>query len=1091
MENIVEELRKIPPQQIEAEQSLLGGILIDNEVLPAALEILRGDEFYRDAHRTIFSAIQDLFERNEPIDLVTLVDLLSEQNKLESVGGATYLASLVEMVPTSTNVAAYAKIVSEKAILRRLIQGANEVLSWCYERGKGMEEILDHAEKVIFSITENRLRTSYFSIQDIVKHSVKAIEEFQSSRKMITGVPSGYTDLDKLTAGFQPSDLIIIAARPSMGKCLSFDSEIVLKNGHVTTIEEIHRQCHADLLTLNRNWKFGFTQPSTFVDDGVKPVYRVTTRLGRCVESTLPHPFLTIRGWRRLEELKPGDKIAVPRKIDVFGTETLSDHKIKLLAYLIGDGCLTKGAPEFTNRNPVLRKEFSRCVEQFAGLRVSLWDSDHTRTPSLRVAGDPEFITAHRKLFGNRLQTEIRSQSLSYNKLARTLGISPALVPLWTKGCRVPNQKTFTRLSAFLKIEPEELTPHGLPAISKNGKNSLTLWLQEVGLWGKNAHAKIIPPIVFRLTRPQIALFLNRLFATDGWATLLASGQSQLGYSSVSEKLVRQVQHLLLRFGVIATLKKRFVKYKDSRRQAWQLDITEPGSVKTFISEIGIFGKEEVLSRIEEKLAQRQAHVNRDLIPIEIWQQIAQVKGVESWASLARRAGIRGHTNIHVGTRSPSRQRLSALAAALNHSALQEVAESDVYWDEIVSIEAVGHKQVYDLTIPETHNFVANDICVHNTALALCIARNVALEYGAGSGFFSLEMSKEQLAMRLLCAEGRVDSQKIRTGFLDTKECAKLVTSAGYFMDAPIYIDDTPAITTMELRAKARRMMMERGIRLIIVDYLQLMRSHRGTDQREQEISEISRSLKALAKELNVPVIALSQLNRKVEERNDKRPQLSDLRESGCLTGDSLITLADSGVNVPIRNLAGQTGFAVWTLNESNMKIERAIVSRAFPTGIKSVYRLTTQLGRSVRATDNHKFLTIHGWKCLHELNAGERIALPPRISEDTGEQITRTSESDVYWDKIASIEADGEEKVFDLTVPKTHNFIANDIVVHNSIEQDADVVAFVYREEMYRPDTQDKGIAEILIRKQRNGPTGTVKLAYIDSYTRFENLAR
>jgi replicative DNA helicase len=443
LESLAEELKKVPPQQIEAEQSLLGGILIESERLPAALEVLRGDEFYRDNHRTIFRAFQELFERNEPIDLVTAVDYLTGKNQLESVGGATYLASLTEMVPSAANVAAYAKIINEKALLRRLIQAASEIMSWCYGGGKNVEEILDHAEAAIFSVTENRIRTSYSQIKDIVKKSIEAIERFQEYREMVTGVPSYYTDLDKLTAGFQASDLIILAARPSMGK----------------------------------------------------------------------------------------------------------------------------------------------------------------------------------------------------------------------------------------------------------------------------------------------------------------------------------------------------------------------------------------------------------------------------------------------------------------------------------------------------------------TALALCIARNAAMRGGVPVGVFSLEMSKEQLAMRLLCSEARVDSHKIRTGFLSQQECVKLLNAAGLFMDAPMYIDDTPAISALELRAKARRMMTDRGLGLIIVDYLQLMRGREGTERREQEISEISRSLKGLAKELNVPVIALSQLNRKVEERHDKRPLLSDLRESGA-------------------------------------------------------------------------------------------------------------------------------------------------------IEQDADVIAFIYRDEVYNKDSPDKGIAEIHISKHRNGPTGNVKLRYIDSYTRFENLA-
>ncbi|MGC9967904.1 MAG: replicative DNA helicase [Syntrophobacteraceae bacterium] len=445
MEELSAELRKIPPQQIEAEQSLLGGIMEDSSGLPAALEVLKGDEFYKEAHRIIFTAIQDLFERNEPIDILTVTNLLSERKQLEGVGGASYIAALTDTMPSASNVASYAKIISEKAILRRLIQSANEITSFAYGGGKSAEEVLDCAEASIFRIAERRIRNSYFPLKEIIKKNIEAIEHFQEYRDDVTGVPSGYKDLDKLTAGFQKSDLIIIAARPSMGK----------------------------------------------------------------------------------------------------------------------------------------------------------------------------------------------------------------------------------------------------------------------------------------------------------------------------------------------------------------------------------------------------------------------------------------------------------------------------------------------------------------TALGLCIARNAAKDHGIPVGFFSLEMSKEQLAMRLLCAEARVDSHKIRSGFLSRQECGKLLQAAGLFMDVPIYIDDTPSISPLELRAKARRMMSDQGLGLVVVDYLQLMKGRDSAERREQEISEISRSLKAMAKELDIPVIAIAQLNRKVEERNDKRPLLSDLRESGA-------------------------------------------------------------------------------------------------------------------------------------------------------IEQDADVIAFIYRDEVYSKQAcKEPGVAEIIIGKQRNGPSGeTVKMAYISSYTRFENMA-
>jgi len=659
------------------------------------------------------------------------------------------------------------------------------------------------------------------------------------------------------------------------------------------------------------------------------------------------------------------------------------------------------------------------------------------------------------------------------------------------------------------------------------------------------------------------------------------------------------------------------------------------------------------------------------------------------------------------------------------------------------------------------------------TGLGLSLLRNAAIDYKKAAAFFSLEMSAQQLVMRLISAEAKVDAHRLRTGDLKEEHWQRIASTIHRLADAPIYIDDSPALGIMELRARCRLMKREHNIELVVVDYLQLMHAPKA-ESREREISIISRGLKQLAKELDIPVIALAQLNRSVESRSDKRPMLSDLRESGCLTGDTLIPLADSGRRVPIRELIGNHSFAVWSMNPDTLQLERGLVSNAFSTGVKPVYRMTTRLGRTIRATGNHKFFTVDGWKRLDEIRSGQHVAVPRRLSNPEGrtmsdaelallghligdgctlprhsiqyttresdlaetvsrlavevfgdqvaprivaerkwyqvylrstrhhthgvrsavaewleelgawghrshekhvpervfeqpvsavatflrhlwatdgcvrmrkgrqpypaiyyasssrelardvqsllircginariarlsqkgkgrdqyhvivsggddvrryaesigavgayklhalqeirafiesrsantnrdiipgavwqryvrpamdlvgmthrqlhreigmaysgmtlfdqnlsrsrasriasvvrsEALMRMAESDVYWDAVVSIEPDGEEEVFDLTVPGPHNFVADDIIVHNSIEQDADVVMFVHRPEYYgiTVDPEDnmptEGIAELIIGKQRNGPTGTVKTAFIKEYARFENLA-
>ncbi len=654
---------------------------------------------------------------------------------------------------------------------------------------------------------------------------------------------------------------------------------------------------------------------------------------------------------------------------------------------------------------------------------------------------------------------------------------------------------------------------------------------------------------------------------------------------------------------------------------------------------------------------------------------------------------------------------------------------------------------------------------VGKTSLALSLAYHAGVVQQHTVAIFSLEMSREQLVQRLLAMHTGIDTQRLRTGNID-RDLQRVMEGMGVLSSAPIFIDDTPALSIMEMRSRARRLHAQSRIELIVVDYLQLMQGRRS-DNRVQEVSEISRGLKALARELNVPVLALSQLSRSVEGRTNHVPMLSDLRESGCLAGDTLVYLPETGDYCRIDALVGQHGFNVLALDPTTYQLVACPVERAFTTGEQLVYTLTTRLGRTIRATANHKFLTVNGWVRLDALTLGQRIALPrqipsptqqtlsdaevallghligdgctlprhtiqyttndgvlaqmvatlsqsvfgttitPRIQRErtwyqvylcatqhlthqqrnpiaawldtlgvfglrshekrvpapifrqpaeiiglflkhlwatdgsiqlvqgkhprplayyatsspllarqvqslllrlsinarlvpkpqhhkgrtqyhvviTGkpellrfldligaigqqkqvhakairdhvaERVANTNrdviprdvwhstvrpamaaiglstrqmqaalgtascgtalyqqnisreraaavarvvssphlaqlaQSDVYWDEIVSITPNGVEPVYDLTVARLHNFVANDIIVHNSIEQDADIVMFIYREDMYDRETDKKGIAEIHIAKHRNGPLGVVPLRFEATTTSFQNL--
>lgn len=446
------------------------------------------------------------------------------------------------------------------------------------------------------------------------------------------------------------------------------------------------------------------------------------------------------------------------------------------------------------------------------------------------------------------------------------------------------------------------------------------------------------------------------------------------------------------------------------------------------------------------------------------------------------------------------------------------------------------------------------------TALALSIAANAAIESQRPVLVFSLEMSHLELTQRLLCAEARVDSKRVRNGGLTASDWEKIAHATGRLADAPLWIDDNPNLTIMEIRSKARRLRSRVGdLGLVVVDYLQLMTGRNRAENRQVEVAEISRGLKILARELECPVLALSQLSRQLELRADKRPILADLRESGCLTGDTLITRADTGEQVTMASLCerGEVDIPIWTLDR-HFRLRRSTMTKVFPTGTKTVYELRLSSGRRIKASANHPFFALEGWFALEDLDVGDQVAVPvggawpasvgvdtdarsdaivPRdvwpylrrvlaaqgrdvadlasrlpvadfVTELYGEPLDRKqlqmvaeavgdrrlvdlAAGDIRFETIVSVTELGDEPVYDATVPGTHNFVADGIVVHNSIEQDADIVMFIYRDEVYNPDSPDVGSAEIIVAKQRNGPTGMVRLAFLSHYTKFANQAK
>jgi replicative DNA helicase len=862
---------KLLPQNVEAEVGVLGSLLIDPDATVQVADFLKPDDFYREAHRAIFQAMIDLYENRAPADLITLTDELARRGKLEDIGGLSYVSSLANQVPTSANVEYYARIVERTSILRRLIHAAGQIAAVAYNEPEATVA-LDQAEKLIFNVSQRSMRQDLEPIRDTLREYMDKLDQLHERRGDIVGVASGFTDLDKLTGGLQKSDLIILAARPSVGKCLTARTLIDdPQTGARLTIEECVRQRLPQALNLSADGRIQTAAITDWIDSGVQPAFCVRTHTGRAVEVTGHHPFLTVRGWIPLHDLKVGDTIAVPCATPIFGNdESWPIELVRLLGYFLAEGGLTDKSPEFTNTDPVLIEDFQSIISQ--------------HFPACAVR--------------QQQITSIVAQPRTPQAMQGRGGIMPP--------------------------------------------NPVVTWLKECGMWDKLARDKFFPACVWRWSKRYIAEFIKVLMSCDGsiYATGSA-GYPRIEFGVASRKLAADMQHALLRFGIIT-------KFYRTTYGAWRVQVTAPEAVRRYQEEIGWIGEKATrFAGLARDLPKRMSNIGHP--PQETWALVraaAQAQGF-SMVDLARRGGETEKIGRFAGynphmRRSLPQYRLARYAEALDAAQLRTLASPDIYWDPIVSIEPLGDQQVYDLTVPDGENFMAQDIFVHNTGLALSLAHNAALRFGHTIGVFSLEMSKEQLVARLLSMDASVDQQRLRTGRLNDDEWDRISESVGRLSETNIYLDDTPGISLVEMRSKARRLMMEHGFDLLIVDYLQLMQGSGGGrvghENRVQEISEISRGLKGLARELNIPVLALSQLSRAVESRTDKRPQLSDLRESG-------------------------------------------------------------------------------------------------------------------------------------------------------SIEQDADVVAFIYRDEVYNPDTDRPNIANIIIAKHRNGPTGTIDLFFQPAQTRFRDL--
>jgi replicative DNA helicase len=1211
---------KLPPHSVEAEQSVLGGLLLDNEAADKVGDVLAADDFYTEAHRLLYRHITHLIAEGKPADVVTLSEALTSIQKLEYIGGLAYLGALVQGVPTAANIRHYAAIVRERSILRQLAATAADIAETAYRpQGRDAKAVLDEAEAKVLHIAEQGSRGAQ-NFQEIGKLLAQVVDRIETLYNRddpsdVTGVPTGFSDLDKMTSGLQPGDLVVVAGRPSMGKAQPLDALVRTPRGWSPMGSLAVGDAVASIDGAPSVVTGVFPQ-------GTRQIYRVTFSDGRSCECCAEHLWrVHYRDWpapRVLDTAKVAAMLGRQRYrgrlwIDVACGDTGTDLDLPLdpwvLGALLGDGDLTQSTIRFSTAASEMRTRLAERVAPACELV-------HIDGPDYRVV-QPHLghVRGHAGMVANPLTQSIRA----------------------------------------------------------------------LGLWGRRSHDKFIPRPYLDASYAQRLDLLRGLLDTDGWVERWGT----VRYATTSPALARDVVELARSLGGWCTSQRK--------RTSFTVDGVRREGRDCFVSTIHHPEPQTLFLLSDKQLRVKAANVRRRR---------------PTFASI-----------------EPSR---------------------------IAPVQCIAVSHPSRLYVTDDH------VVTHNTALAINMGENVALNTGMPVAIFSMEMGATQLALRMIGSVGRLDQHKLRTGRLAADDWDKLSTALGRLNEAPIVIDETPALNAIEVRSRARRLLKQYGkLGLVIVDYIQLMQASSQGENRATEISEISRSLKGLAKELKVPVIALSQLNRSLEQRPNKRPVMSDLRE--CVTGDTLVMLAD-GSRRPVQQLVGTTP-DVWAVDVDGQRLMRARADRVWAKGVRPVHRVFLASGRTVRATAEHRLLGPSGWKSVGELCVGDRLALariapepaepvswrdedvmllghlvgdgsylrgqpmryttssednsatvrrcaealgstvtrhagrgawhqlviagngtrwsargvgawlkalglhdqrshekrlpddvhrldnrqvavllrhlwatvgcihirargargsarvylatrseglardvaalllrfgivarlrtvaqkndrpvyrvdvsgtadqrrfldrvgtfgprvaagqalaaelalvaegtdadtlpgetyehvrasiqaqtitqrrmaqlrggscggmshstfapsrgaaqsPPGVLGD--EQIARWASPDLFWDRVVAVEADGEAIVYDLSVPGPACWLADGIVSHNSgaIEQDADVILFIYRDEVYNPETQDKGTAEIIIGKQRNGPIGTVRLTFLGEYTRFESFA-
>ncbi len=548
-----------------------------------------------------------------------------------------------------------------------------------------------------------------------------------------------------LGGGIVPGSLVLIGGDPGIGKCVVADTRVIdPATGAYRPITSYGEEGGSVLAVSAQTLRLSNENVAAFYNRGVRPIVEMTTKLGRTLRCTPDHPVLTVEGWRAVGDLEPGARIASPRSLSYFGNKTLPEATVKLLAYVLSDGS-AQSSVTVTSLLPEVAEDLRGIASAF-NMRLVAYKKAKTRAMQYRFCNDVTQRAPNRAKVASALRSSRERAGISWQSWARRAGVAYGILHAWRRGETVPSAAQLERLATAAGVPVADLEPQARHLADM--KTPIARLLEEVGLRYRTAANKFVPDCIFTLPRQQMAMFLKVLFTCDGSVYVNGAGQPGVSYSTISRQLAEDVQHLLLRFGLVARLRTKTSQVSGSSYTAYELTLLGVAEVKQFLSEIGIAGREEAVSRIAALPEPRLPSTQRDTIPTgaTFWRHLQEMKDGLTYAELTRRAGTKIKNRRH--DRPLCRATVKRLAVALDDPHLNALAEGDVYWDEITSITPAGEAPVYDISVPGKENFVANDLVIHNSTLLLQVSGELALWGDGAILYVSGEESPQQIKLR-------------------------------------------------------------------------------------------------------------------------------------------------------------------------------------------------------------------------------------------------------------------------------------------------------------------------------------------------------